>query len=314
MHSAVSQVTVYRSSQLQKFEEFVQYVIDHAYQRNRPRLFTDSATPTVQPRPSLLSHKMQHILNIPLPIIFTFLEHLSVEEVWELRVVCKSFYHICTSYLKEKLKDLCLDKTWFYNELFGRTVNILQNCRNLKVLTMELQHSISTDKVLTIFHCLLKSTCNLSECSWKSFRIPDSSLIPNITENFVSVRKLCLVDLVCSDWQRLFVCLLQPTVQYTTLQHLSLQLPRYDGADLLYLGRNCPNVTTLNVSNRKIQSRVGQPHVRGCLLHVIQFNFLPADLTFAVALRSIARSRYTAYILKTSSTCCKSHFDTNDPP
>ncbi len=189
-----------------------------------------------------------HIFNVPLPIIFNVLEYLSVEEVWELRTVCKLFYNICANYFKEKLRELFLNETWLYSKVFGRTIKILQNCTNLKLLTIELQHSISAGKILALFNDLQKAGCKLFECSLQGFSIPDY-YFPNITENLLTVRKLCLVDLVCSDWRDLFVCLLQPRTQYTALQFLSLQLPRYDGVDLLYLGRNCPNVMFLNVSN-----------------------------------------------------------------
>ncbi len=195
---------------------------------------------------------MESIFNVPQPIVHSILDQLSVEEVWELRSVCKTFYLLCRTYFEERLKELSLNKQWLRTEQFGRTITILRNCRCLKKLSIEIQHSdsLTANKLLSLLTSLSSSNCKLFEYCLKGVHIPDCSL-PNVSENLLTIRKLVLENLQSSDWKKLFTSFLRPNIQYTSLQRLSLRLARYDGIDLLQLGNNSPNLTTLDVSESR---------------------------------------------------------------
>lgn len=194
-------------------------------------------------------------MSVPLNVYFeNIFNQLTVEQVWDMRRVCKWYKEICMEYFKDRLHELVLNDNAFLGSTFGRTRSILATCERLQKFTIELvSHkngklfpSKVGDKVELLLSLLAKSRCSLKMFVLRN--IPLSNGFPCLARNLQTVQELVIDHVDCIKWGGVLKNVIDLDTLHNSLHSLTLNLEKYDGADLPQMADICPNLGILNVS------------------------------------------------------------------
>ena len=195
------------------------------------------------------------ILLIPLDVYYgNILCQLSVEQVWSMRTVCKLYYRICMEYFRDRLHELVLNENAFLESTFGRTRIILARCERLQSLKIELLNCRKRDlsplnvdcKVATLLSLLAESNCLIKLLVLRN--IPLTSGFPSIASNLKTMEELVIDHVGCMQWSGVSKNIIGLKTRHDHLHSLTLNMDKYDGADLPRIADTCPNLRRLNVS------------------------------------------------------------------
>lgn len=195
------------------------------------------------------------IMSVPLDVYYgNILNKLSVEQVWDLRTVSKQYYSICMEYFRDRLRELVLHESAFLESTFGRTRTILAKCERLQTLKIELLNSRRRDlsplnidfKVTTLLSLLAESNCFIKVFVLRN--IPLINGFPSIASNLQTVEELVIDHVGSMQWSGISKNIIGLKTRNDNLHSLTLNLEKYDGADLPQMAHTCPNMRHVNVS------------------------------------------------------------------